>query len=538
MNFLPALSTRGFRWSWDVLVRILADALMINVAIISGLGIRFLTIVMGQNGEEIVPLGLHWHYVNVYLSTGWLVTTICLIIFTLSGFYTYGRAYKGRYKLLVIFQAVSLGYLVSGFSLYVLMGSGVQLALGISGMEIPRFAFLLAWGFTCVLTAGSRLWSIIWRRVIHRESKRLVLPDQRNQPRNILVIGGAGYIGSALLRHLLDGGYRVRLLDTLLYGKEPIAELLDHPRLEIVNGDFRQVDRVVEATQDMDTVIHLGAIVGDPACALDEKLTLEVNLIATRMIAEVAKSMGINRFIFASTCSVYGVGEEILDEHSRLNPVSLYARTKLASEKMLSHLASDDFSPVNLRFGTIYGLSGRVRFDLVVNLLTAQALMDQRITIFGGSQWRPFVHVEDAARAILKVVEAPLSLVHNEVFNVGSNGQNYQIKTIGEMIHQMVPAAELINKGDDTDKRDYRVNFDKISQLGYVPSWTVERGISQVMEAFQSGRVQNYEDSIYSNVKFMSGEGVSQLMINSQDWMRRYLQDALELHQAQKLSPG
>ena len=157
--------------------------------------------------------------------------------------------------------------------------------------------------------------------------------------RRVLVIGGGGYIGSALLPKLLDAGYHVRLLDLLLYSTEPIQDVLSHPDLEVIQADFRQVDRVVEAMQDVDAVIHLGAIVGDPACALDEELTIEVNLMATRMIAEVAKGSGINRFIFASTCSVYGASDELLDEYSALNPVSLYARSKIASEQVLKNLA-------------------------------------------------------------------------------------------------------------------------------------------------------------------------------------------------------
>ncbi len=228
-----------------------------------------------------------------------------------------------------------------------------------------------------------------------------------NDTKHVLVIGGGGYIGSALLPKLLDSGYHVRLLDLLLFGTEPIADVLDHPNLEIVQADFRQVDEVVAAVRGMDTLIHLGAIVGDPACALDEELTIEVNLMATRMIAEVAKGSGVKRFIFASTCSVYGASDEILDERSALNPVSLYARSKIASEKVLRKMADDRFAPVILRFGTIYGLSGRTRFDLVVNLLAAKALIDKQITVFDGDQWRPFVHVDDAAQAVFKVLEAP-----------------------------------------------------------------------------------------------------------------------------------
>jgi nucleoside-diphosphate-sugar epimerase len=255
--------------------------------------------------------------------------------------------------------------------------------------------------------------------------------------------------------------------------------------------------------------------VGDPACALDEDLTIEVNLMATRMIAEVAKGFNVGRFIFASTCSVYGASNQVLDERSRLNPVSLYAQSKIASEKVLSGMATAKFAPTMLRFGTIYGLSGRTRFDLVVNLLTAKALVDGEITVFGGSQWRPFVHVDDAASAVFKVLEAPMSQIRNEVFNVGSNGQNFTIDQVGQLIKDVVPSAKLLNMGSDTDVRNYRVNFDKINRaLGFEPQWTVEAGVSQVIQAVESGEVEDYRDAKYSNVKFLNEEGLLHLHLD------------------------
>ncbi len=310
------------------------------------------------------------------------------------------------------------------------------------------------------------------------------------QAQHILLIGGAGYIGSSLTKELLDRGYRVRLLDLLMFEIEPIKALLEHPNLEVIEADFRQIDRVLQAMQGVDTVVHLGAIVGDPACAFDEKLTIEVNLLATRTLAEIAKGSGVQRFVFASTCSVYGASDSTLYEHSTLHPISLYARSKIASERVLQELADHSFHPTFLRFGTIYGFSGRVRFDLVVNLLTAKAMLEGQITVFGGSQWRPFIHVQDAAFSIVKALEAPSNVVNNEVFNVGSNAQNYTIDQIAALIKAAVPEAEIKHMGNDGDKRNYRVNFDKIERiLGFHPNWTVERGIEQVMESIESGKV-------------------------------------------------
>jgi nucleoside-diphosphate-sugar epimerase len=182
-------------------------------------------------------------------------------------------------------------------------------------------------------------------------------------------------------------------------------------------------------------------------------------------------------------------------------------------------MANSDFGPTLLRFGTIYGLSGRTRFDLVINLLTAKALVEGKITVFGGDQWRPFVHVDDAALAVLNSLEAPLALVGNEVFNVGCEEQNHTIQEVGEMIQRLVPASELISMGSDTDKRNYKVSFDKIrNTLGFKPRWSVEEGVRQVIEAIATGRVADYQDSKHSNVKFLSDEGTSRLIRRQNRW--------------------
>jgi nucleoside-diphosphate-sugar epimerase len=338
----------------------------------------------------------------------------------------------------------------------------------------------------------------------------------RNRQRTVLVIGGAGYIGSALLPKLLKQGYRVRLLDLMIFGDEPIRHVIDDPNLEVRQGDFRHVEQVAEALQGVDAVVHLGAIVGDPACNLDEELTIEVNLTATRMIAELAKAAGVERFIFASTCSVYGACDEVLDERSLVKPISLYGHTKLASERVLMSMVSDRFKPTVVRFATIYGLSGRTRFDLVVNLLTAKAKIEGKITVNGGDQWRPFVHVDDAALAVSSILGAPLENVAHQIFNVGSNEQNYTISQIGELVHDAVFTAELVVNADDTDRRNYRVNFSKIQNiLGFTPQWTVPQGIQQVLDAIANGDVHDYSDPRYSNVKFLSEKRTDRLVRNN-----------------------
>lgn len=492
---------RELRFSPDVVLRVLADQLMTAGSFAAAVVVHLL---LAYNGAVASPnlLGL---YAQMYAENIWILLLISFATFAASGFYTSGRAYRGRYKMLVVAQAVALAYLLYGFTVFMLPVA----------TNPPSLVVFLGFLFTLALTLGARAWVHYWsivelERKAKAESKDRPAPYLRTNHRIILVIGGAGYIGSGLLPRLLERGYTVRLLDLLMFGKEPIAHVIHHPNLEIIQADFRQVDKVVEAMRGVDTVVHLGGLVGDPACALDENLTTEINLVATRTIAEIAKGMHVKRFIFASTCSVYGASDMVLNERSNLNPVSLYARSKIASEQVLNKLQSDDFSVVILRFGTIFGLSGRTRFDLVVNLLTAKAIVEKKITVFGGDQWRPFVHVDDASLAVMLATEAPKERVHNQTFNVGGNEGNMTLGMVGELVKKLVPDAELIDSGRDGDRRNYRVDFSKIrNMLGFVPQWTVEKGIQQVIEALRGGKVRDYRASLYSNVKYLTEDTAS-----------------------------
>ena len=500
---------KSVRFTREMLVRMVADAFMINVALIVALAGRFFYFIAFEQTDAGASYhAMFWRSIAAYRDSAWLLTLLTLGTGALSGFYTYGRAYRGRYKALIVAQAVSVAYALFGVVAYVLYGT----------LPLPRSVLFGSWLLSGGALILARLWSFVWTKVVLTE-RHLATRSEARGVRTVLVIGGAGYIGSALLPKLLEAGYHVRLLDMLMYSTAPIQGVEHHPHLEIRQADFRQVDQVVEAMHDVDAVIHLGAIVGDPACALDEDLTIEINLMATRMIAEVAKGSGVRRFIFASTCSVYGASDDYLDERSALKPMSLYARSKIASERVLQSMADVSFSPIILRFGTIYGLSGRTRFDLVINVLTAKAIVDGQITIFGGDQWRPFIHVDDAGLAILKALQAPLTIVHNQIFNVGSDAQNYTINQIGEIIQQLVPTAEVVNMGTDTDQRNYRVNFRKIRQvLHFAPQWSVEQGVQQVITAIRSGQVADYHDAQYSNVKFLSEEGVTRLSRPQNGW--------------------
>jgi nucleoside-diphosphate-sugar epimerase len=323
--------------------------------------------------------------------------------------------------------------------------------------------------------------------------------------RRVCVIGGAGYVGSVLIERLLDEGYGVTVLDALMYGDDGVRHVIERPGFELVKGDLRNIEAVVAACRFADAVVHLGALVGDPACELDEQLTLQINRDATFTAAAVARGLGIKRFVFASTCSVYGATDDLLDEDSALAPISLYARSKMESEELLLSLNNNGFCPSVLRFGTFYGRSPRDRFDLVVNLLAAKAVSEGEITINGGQQWRPFIHVADGAEAILRCLEAPAGAVAHQVFNVGSDGQNHRLIDIAEIIAEMVPGVRVRFQEAASDEANYRVSFAHIeSTLGFVPRYSLRDGIAEIKAAVESGLVGDYTDVKYSNFKAMT----------------------------------
>ncbi|WP_306438854.1 NAD-dependent epimerase/dehydratase family protein [Natronococcus pandeyae] len=319
----------------------------------------------------------------------------------------------------------------------------------------------------------------------------------------VLVVGGAGYVGSVLCRILLEEGFAVRVLDPLMYGDAGVAALADHDRFTLHQGDARSLETVLDAIEGVDAVVHLGGIVGDPATELDPRKTLEYNLHSTRLLASVCEYHQLNRFVFASTCSVYGksaTGAGRLAEDDALNPVSLYARMKIQSERLLRDLAGEQFSPTILRMATVYGCSPRMRFDLVGNILPAKAHEQGVIPVFGGDQYRPNVHVEDAARAYVDCLTAPLEDVAGEVFNVGSNGQNYRIDELATVVADAFPDAEIEYHEEQTDERSYRVEFEKIrSALEFEPERTIRDHCLELREAFENDGFSAHTATRFSN---------------------------------------
>jgi nucleoside-diphosphate-sugar epimerase len=483
----PALGT---------LARVAADAAMVNAAYVAALVLRLLWR-MGTLPGFAGRQGL-WAAARDYALTAWLLTLLCLAAYAAGGFYARGRYRAARTQAAAVLQAVSAAYLLFGLALRL---AGPRAWRG----EPPGAALVAAWILTLALAEGSRLWPAVRLWMGKGRAPALRAVDAEGRIHRVLVVGGAGYIGSVLCRRLLHQGYLVRVLDVLLYGQEPVAELLAHPRFQLVKGDSRDIGTVVRAMLDMDAVVHLGELVGDPACALDEGLTLEINLAATRLLAEVARGCGIKRFVYASSCSVYGAGSRVLDERSAPNPVSLYARAKIASERALLELAGPDFRPVILRFATVYGLSPRPRFDLVVNLLAARAVCEGEITVLGGGQWRPFVHVADVARAIVLCLRAPLSVVDGRIYNVGCDEQNLTISQLGDVIQGLVPGARLTRREAEADARDYHVSFARIRrELGFLPEHTIPQAVGEIEAALRSGHIADYRHERYSNYRFLS----------------------------------
>jgi len=323
--------------------------------------------------------------------------------------------------------------------------------------------------------------------------------------RRVLVIGGAGYIGSMLTRQLLADGWSVRVLDRFLYSQDSLAGL-DDSRIEIVEGDVKNLDTVVDAIDRVDAVVYLAELVGDPAVSIAPQTALKTNYLAVTALAHLCAYLNINRFIYTSSSSVYGASatpDVFLTEDSPTAPVSLYGKIKLlVEEAVLSMVRQPNrlFAPTVLRLGTVFGLSHRARFDLVVNTLVRNAHTSGKIELFGGNQWRPQVHVADVGRAISMVLDAPLDAVRAQIFNVGSTKENYTIDALGEMVKQLYPAVTMIRKNAEVDPRNYRVNCDKIRDvLGFKPEMSVLDGMIELKEALDAGRLGNVNEPSYSN---------------------------------------
>jgi len=303
----------------------------------------------------------------------------------------------------------------------------------------------------------------------------------------VLVTGHNGYIGARLVPVFREAGHDVVGLDCYLYGACTFGE--DVPDVPtVVRKDVRDV--TVADFEGVDAVVHLAGISNDPLGDLNAETTYDINYRASVHVAQTAKAAGVQRFVMSSSCSLYGAhGDAVLDEHAEFRPVTPYGESKVLAERDLSLLADDDFSPTFLRSATAYGVSARLRGDLVVNNLTAYAVTTGEVLMKSdGSPWRPLVHVEDIARAFLAVVEAPRSLVHDVALNVGRTSENYRIREVARIVEEEVPGSTVVlAEGASPDVRNYRVSCDRIAELlpAYAPRWTVRDGVRELRDAYE-----------------------------------------------------
>jgi nucleoside-diphosphate-sugar epimerase len=319
-----------------------------------------------------------------------------------------------------------------------------------------------------------------------------------------LITGGSGYIGSLLARELLDAGRDVRVLDSLLHGQEDIAAEQEQAGVEVIRADIRDADARRRALAGAQAVVHLAAIVGDPACARDPEASEEVNVQATRDLVADASQAGVERLVFASTCSNYGrMADPTLPitEDGELSPVSLYAEQKVGMEKLILGGGANGVKPTCLRFATVYGVGRRMRFDLTVNEFTRELWADRELEVFGEQFWRPYIHVRDAGRAVRTVLEAPAEQVSGQVFNAGRSGENYRKLDLVEEIQKQTPRGKVSYVHRDEDPRDYKVSFDKIkAELGFETLMTVPDGIGEIIAALDVEAFGDPFASRYKNV--------------------------------------
>jgi nucleoside-diphosphate-sugar epimerase len=312
----------------------------------------------------------------------------------------------------------------------------------------------------------------------------------------VMVTGAGGYIGTQLVRDLFKAGHEVTAVDRFFFGKEPLSEFVGNKLVTIKQKDIRDLDQ--NDFKGHDAVCDLACLSNDPAGEIDPQLTYQINRDGRIHVAKTAKQAGVSKYIISSSCSVYGKGEEPqLSENSNTNPISVYAKSTLEAEQQNLSIADNNFSVTALRNATVFGLSTRMRFDLVVNLMTLTAFQKGRIIVMGGGeQWRPLVHLSDVAQAFISVITSTPEKVNTEIFNIGL--ENIQIKNLAYLVRDVVPnQVEIEIAPDDSDKRDYNVVFEKAEKiLGFKASTNINNGISEIYRALKLGKVDTSDKTV------------------------------------------
>tara|TARA_Y200000002_G_scaffold131739_1_gene108537 strand:+ start:19607 stop:20605 length:999 start_codon:yes stop_codon:yes gene_type:complete len=325
--------------------------------------------------------------------------------------------------------------------------------------------------------------------------------------KNILVTGGAGYVGSGLIRELINKKYYVTCIDSLMFGGESLLDIWHNENFKFIKCDISNVEKLenIFLKNNFHAVIHLAAIVGDPACKLHSDLAIKTNWDSSKWLIDRSIKAGVPKFIFASTCSNYGKmddPEDYVDENSKLAPVSLYAELKVKFENyMLNEIKKDhNFSPTALRFSTVYGISPRMRFDLTVNQFTKELALGKELVVYGEQFWRPYCHVKDFSNAFITVLKSPSEKVAYNVFNVGDTSENYTKQMLIDEIKKVLPNSIIKYVKKNDDPRDYRVNCDKIkNELDFKISMKVPDGILEIKQIIEDKLIKDPEDQKYYN---------------------------------------
>lgn len=327
--------------------------------------------------------------------------------------------------------------------------------------------------------------------------------SDKTQIQQVLVTGGAGYVGAVLVPKLLRAGYRVKVLDLYIYGKDVLAGVKDHPSLEEIRGDIRDVATLQRAIAGCDAVIHLACISNDPSFELNPNLGKSINYDAFFNLVDISKDAGVKRFIYASSSSVYGIKEvDNVTEDMALEPLTDYSKFKAMCEEVLMKKRSPGFATLIIRPATVCGYSTRLRLDLTVNILTNHAINNRKITVFGGTQMRPNIHIQDISNLYTKALEWPAEKIDGGIYNAGYH--NHRVGEIAEIVRKVVGNVDVVTTPSD-DNRSYHISSDKIRrELGFVPEYSIEDAVKELVKAYHSGLVPNpMTDERYYNIKTM-----------------------------------
>lgn len=306
----------------------------------------------------------------------------------------------------------------------------------------------------------------------------------------VLVTGGAGYIGSIFTRELLNKGYNVTVMDTMFFGEEPLAEISD--QIQILKKDIRNT--TLKDFEKVDAVVDFAALSNDPSGELDNKLTYSINQEGRTRVAKLAKEAGVKRYVAPSSCAIYGSTNELANELSPVNPLTAYSKANYAWENAILPLADNKYCVVILRQATVYGLSPKIRFDLLVNNFVQQVFLTQKIRIKGdGKEARPFIHIKDDCNAIISALEAESDLINKQIFNVGSNDQNVKVRQLIDLVEELLNIKISKEFGEWVDKRNYIVSFDKIAKvLKFKRQYNIKYGIKEIYDALNNGSLDPY----------------------------------------------